>query len=248
MPALTSASAPLSALAASDPVMAQLIDAVGPWELRADRSRGLFGYLVHAIAHQQLTGLVAKRILERLDERCDAQATPERILALRDGELRKVGFSRAKTLALKDLAAHSLAGTLPDDDAIDDESDDGIIVSLSRVRGIGPWTAQMLLIFHLGRPDVLPVLDYGVCAGFRLAYGLRRLPRPKALAQYGRRWQPYRSYAAWYLWRAVELARENRLPAPALRVRVQQQPAKRPRKVPGRKSSVSARRAARARK
>lgn len=99
-------------------------------------------------------------------------------------------------------------------------SDEEIIARLTQVRGIGRWTVEMLLIFQLGRPDVLPVDDFGVRNGFRIAYGLRRMPRPRALAAYGERWKPYRSMAAWYLWRAVELKREGRLPEPAERIRL----------------------------
>jgi DNA-3-methyladenine glycosylase II len=108
--------------------------------------------------------------------------------------------------------------------ALDDAA---IIERLTQVRGVGRWTVEMLLMFQLGRPDVLPVDDFGVRAGFRAAYGLTRMPKPKVLALWGERWKPYRSAAAWYLWRALELARAGKLPAPAQRVVLPRLPRKR---------------------
>ncbi len=119
--------------------------------------------------------------------------------------LRAAGFSFAKVAALKDLAAKTLEAVVPHRAALESLPDDAIIERLTAVRGIGRWTVEMLLMFQLGRPDVLPVDDFGVRTGFRLAYGLREMPQPQALSAWGERWRPYRSAAAWYLWRAVEL-------------------------------------------
>jgi DNA-3-methyladenine glycosylase II len=134
--------------------------------------------------------------------------------------VRAAGFSFAKIAALKDLAAKALAGVVPERPALERLDDASIIARLTEVRGVGRWTVEMLLLFHLGREDVLPVDDFGVRSGFRAAYGLRKLPHPKALALFGERWKPYRSAAAWYLWRALELERAGKLPAPAERVRL----------------------------
>ena len=197
-----------------DPVMASLIEAAGPFALRPSRLRSPFESLVRAIAHQQLNGTAAERILAR----CCALGggpelpTPERLLELDEQQLRAVGFSYAKVAALKDLAAKTLAGVVPALQELHGLPDLAIIERLSAVRGVGRWTVEMMLIFQLERPDVLPVDDFGVRNGFRLAYGLRGMPLPRALAEYGERWKPYRSVAAWYLWRAVDLSRAGRLP------------------------------------
>jgi DNA-3-methyladenine glycosylase II len=127
-------------------------------------------------------------------------------------QLRAVGFSFAKIAALQDLARHRLDGRLPPDAALATMEDEAIIEHCTAVRGIGRWTVQMLLMFQLGRLDVLPVDDYGVRNGFRLAYGLKGLPRPRSLEAFGERWRPFRSAAAWYLWRAVDMHREGTLP------------------------------------
>ena len=128
--------------------------------------------------------------------------------------LRAAGFSFAKVAALKDLAAKTLQRVVPAHAELVALSDEEIIERLTQVRGIGRWTVEMMLHVPLGRPDVLPVDDFGVRAGFMAAYGLRTLPHPKVLAAYGERWKPYRSVAAWYLWRALELKRAGTLPAP----------------------------------
>jgi hypothetical protein len=134
--------------------------------------------------------------------------------------VRAAGFSFAKVAALKDLAAKTLAAVVPDGAALMQLSDEEIIARLTQVHGIGRWTVEMLLMFQLRRPDVLPVDDFGVRAGFRAAYGLTRMPHPRALAAWGERWKPFRTTAAWYLWRALELKRAGTLPAPAERIRL----------------------------
>jgi DNA-3-methyladenine glycosylase II len=200
-----------------DPVMGRLIEAVGPCRLAPRLEREPFETLARAIAHQQLNGTAAERILGRFATLATGTAaapfpTPAEVLAAPDDRLRGIGFSFAKIAALKDLATKTLAGIVPVAADLHELTDEAIIERLTAVRGIGRWTVEMLLIFQLGRPDVLPVDDFGVRNGFRLAYGLAGMPRPRALAEFGERWRPHRTVAAWYLWRAVELSRTDCLP------------------------------------
>jgi len=210
----------------TDPIMAGLIKAVGPYALQPQLELEPFHSLVRAIAHQQLNGTAATRILGRFNELFDGAAfpTPSQVLAAPAEQLRAVGFSFAKILALKDLAAKTLEGVVPTRTELDTLSDGEIIERLTAVRGVGRWTVEMMLIFQLGRPDILPIDDFGVRNGFRLAYGLRGMPLPRALAQFGERWRPHRTMAAWYLWRAVELSRAAKLPrcarAPRIAIKV----------------------------
>ena len=199
--------------AAADPVMAGIVSLAGRCALGKRRRVAIFETLSRSIASQQLSGLVARRILERLEALFGGRfPTPEQIVAAEAAALRGVGFSFAKIAALKDLAAKTLDGTLPPDAVLSRLDDEAVIRHCIAVRGIGRWTVEMLLMFHLARADVLPVDDFGICNGFRLAYGLKGMPRPKALLAFGERWRPYRSAAAWYLWRAVDLHRDERLP------------------------------------
>ncbi len=182
-----------------------------PAGMRADGS--VFEILARSIASQQLSGAVARKIIERLIAASSGRfPTPAGLAALPEETLRATGFSYAKIAALKDLAAHALDGRLPDDATLATLDDEAIIASCIAVRGIGRWTAQMLLMFHFGRPDVMPADDFGVRNGFRLAYGLKGLPKPRALLAYAERWKPYRSAGAWYMWRAVELHQQGVLP------------------------------------
>jgi DNA-3-methyladenine glycosylase II len=199
--------------AAADPVLAQIVSLTEQYGLGSTRHGSVFEVLARSIASQQLSGLVAGRILDRLVAAHGGDfPLPVQIVSARAEDLRATGFSFAKIAALKDLAAHSLDGRLPPDVELARLDDETVIGHCVAVRGIGRWTAQMLLMVHLGREDVLPVDDYGVRNGFRLAYGLKGLPRPKSLDRWGERWRPYRSAAAWYLWRAVELQQQGRLP------------------------------------
>jgi DNA-3-methyladenine glycosylase II len=212
----------LAHLARADAVLAGVIRAVGPCGLEPQSDCHPFQSLAQAIAHQQLNRTAANTILGRLIESCGQGAfpSPQMVLAASAARLRGAGFSFAKVAALRDLAEKTLAAVVPDAATLQQLSDEEIIARLTQVRGIGRWTVEMLLMFQLGRPDVLPVDDFGVRAGFRAAYGLARLPRPKALAAFGERWKPYRSTAAWYLWRALELQRAGQLPLPAERIRL----------------------------
>ncbi len=203
-------------LSAADPVMAALIRKVGAYRLEADEDFHPFQALAQAIAHQQLNGTAAKTILGRLILNCGAGAfpTPREIIRAPVESLRAAGFSYSKAAALKDLAEKTLSDVVPDGATLAALTDDEIVARLTQVRGIGRWTVEMLLMFRLSRPDVLPVDDFGVRAGFQAAYGLAKMPHPKALLAFGERWRPHRSAAAWYLWRALDLKRAGTLPAP----------------------------------
>lgn len=231
-------------LSASDPVMAALIRVVGPYVLEADENPHPFQALAQAIAHQQLNGTAAKTILGRLILNCGSGSfpTPLEIIRAPADSLRAAGFSYSKVAALKDLAEKTLTNVVPDGATLAALGDDEIIERLTQVRGIGRWTVEMLLMFRLGRPDVLPVDDFGVRAGFQAAYGLASMPHPKALLAFGERWRPHRSAAAWYLWRALDLKREKKLPAPpgkTLMPRVRRR-RKKAAKKPARKAAVKA--------
>jgi DNA-3-methyladenine glycosylase II len=212
----------LAHLTRADAVLGNLIRAVGPCRLEPADDCHPFQSLAQAIAHQQLNGTAANTILGRLIRSCGQGAfpTPQRVLAASIETLRAAGFSFAKVAALRDLAEKTLAAVVPDAATLRELSDEEIIARLTQVRGVGRWTVEMLLMFQLGRPDVLPVDDFGVRSGFQAAYGLTRLPHPRALAAWGERWKPYRSTAAWYLWRAMELKRAGTLAAPAQRIRL----------------------------
>jgi DNA-3-methyladenine glycosylase II len=218
----------------ADPVMKQLIAVAGPFVMQTREQHSPFEALARAIAHQQLHGKAAQSILNRFISSCGQGSfpAPEALLALEDAALRASGFSFSKIAALRDLATKTLSGIVPrHHDALQELSDLEVIERLCAVRGIGRWTVEMMLMFQLRRPDVLPVDDFGVRYGFQLAYGLKTMPPPKVLALYGERWAPHRSAAAWYLWRAVDLARAGQLPAPATVLRLPRLPRKR-RKAP----------------
>jgi DNA-3-methyladenine glycosylase II len=214
-------------LAALDPVMARIIESAGPCTMQARLETTPFESLASSIAHQQLNGAVAQRILQRFVALYAPAPFPEpaALRATDETKLRAVGFSFAKIRALHDLADKTMAGVVPASHELVELEDDHIIERLTQVRGIGPWTVHMMLMFQLGRPNVLPIDDYGVRNGFRLAYGLKGLPTPRALREFGERWHPHCSIAAWYLWRAVDLAREGKLPKPSRppRVAIQKQ-------------------------
>lgn len=196
----------LKVLQKSDPVMKRLIKEIGPLDFEARTRRSPFESLVQAVAHQQLHGKAAQTILKRFVALFPGNKfpKPEQIAEVPDDILRGCGFSRAKVLAIQDIAAKSLEGVIPTSRQIVKLSDDEIITRLTEVRGVGRWTVEMLLIFQLGRPDVLPLDDFGVRNGFQIAYGLPEHPTKKQLAEHGVWWQPHRSTAALYLWRAAD--------------------------------------------
>ncbi|MFZ1803289.1 MAG: DNA-3-methyladenine glycosylase [Nitrospira sp.] len=204
-------SSPTSHLSKVDPVMRRLIGEIGPCSLRPNVRRSPFESLARAIAYQQLHDKAAESILKRFVALFPGKRfpLPEDLLAMKVPAIRNAGFSRPKILALRDLAAKTLDGTVPTNRMIRELADDAIVDRLIEVRGIGRWTVEMLLIFQLGRPDVLPVDDFGVRNGFRIAYRRRSMPTPKHVSRYGERWRPYRTVASWYLWRAADREKQG---------------------------------------
>jgi DNA-3-methyladenine glycosylase II len=213
-------------LSGIDRNMGGLIGAVGACGLKLEDHCHPYESLAQAITHQQLHAAAARAILARFVSTFGNGAfpTPETVIATPSESLRTVGLSFSKIAALKDLAAKTVEGVVPDRQTLVSLGDEEIIARLTEVRGIGRWTVEMLLMFQLGRPDILPVDDFGVRFGFQVTYGLRKMPVPKALALYAQRWGPYRSAAAWYLWRAVELKRGGTLPAPLEKIRLPRMP------------------------
>ena len=189
-----------------DPRLGRWIDQVGPCRLEWQSAQSPYEALLEAIVYQQLTGKAAATIFGRLCALFDAGRAPRpgELAATPEERLRAVGLSRAKALAVKDLAAKARSGRVPTRGRMERMGDEEIIERLTVIRGIGRWTVEMLLIFGLGRPDVLPVSDYGVRKGYARAFGRRELPTPAQLLRRGERWRPYRSVASWYLWRAAE--------------------------------------------
>lgn len=174
-----------------------------PWNGRSDHTH--FGFVVRCIVYQQLSGKAAATIFGRLQALYDGTApTPKQMLATRMPKLRAVGLSQRKAEYAKELASRVVSGEVPLD-ALDAMSDEDVVEALVSVRGIGRWTAQMVLMFHLARPDVFPELDLGIQKALQRFHGLRRLPSPERTVALGERWAPYRTIAAWYLWRSLEL-------------------------------------------
>jgi DNA-3-methyladenine glycosylase II len=185
-----------------DPAFAPIVRAAGPFAPRPPDG-DLFASLVRAIVFQQLAGHAARAIHGRLLALCGGRATAEALLRIPPEDLRAAGLSGAKAAALLDLARKTADGSVPLDH-LDGLPDADIVRRLSLVRGIGRWTAEMVLIFQLRRPDVWPVDDYGVRKGFAVLHGLARPPAPRELEALGEPYRPYRSVAAWYCWRAVD--------------------------------------------
>jgi DNA-3-methyladenine glycosylase II len=196
-------------------VLKGVIRQVGPCTLRPAR-RQPYEALVRAIAHQQVHGRAAEAILGRFLALCDAPGfpAPEAVLALTPAAMRACGLSANKVLAIRDIAEKAAAGIVPTRAEARRLSDEELIARLLPLRGVGRWTVEMLLIFTLGRPDVLPVDDFGVREGYRLAAGLAEQPKPRALKEIGQAWAPFRTTAAWYLWRAADLHKEGRFRPP----------------------------------
>ena len=242
-------------LARVDPVLANLIRAAGKFTHVPNAEHTAFHTLARAIAHQQLNGTAAESIFGRfvglypLNAQGLALLEAELVLGTPDDKLRAVGLSFAKIAGIKDLAQKTLDGTVPPYEILHTLADEEIIERITQVRGIGRWTVEMLLMFRLGRPDILPVDDFGVRNGFRLAYGLRGMPTTRALAEFGARWAPFRSVAAWYLWRAVDLHKAGKLPAPAVatRVRLVRKVKKKKKKTPARMVAKKSKRGRQAR-
>ncbi len=199
-------------LRSADPKLARMMDRVGPCRLRIRPTHSTFLALAESIVYQQLNGRAAASIFARLCAlfpHAHAGFTAAQFLRVSDARLAAAGLSRAKLLALRDLAQRTAAGEIPTLVQLREMDDEAIVERLSQVRGIGRWTVEMLLMFRLGRPDVLPLDDYGVRQGFVVTFGRRSAPERDALARRGERWRPYRSVASWYMWRALELGRDG---------------------------------------
>lgn len=195
-------------LRAGDELLARAMDRVGPFVLEPRATKTLFDALMRSIVYQQLHGKAAESIHARVLAQLKPHggATPGALVKVSDELLRGAGLSAAKLRAIRDLAEKCLDGTVPTLREAHRLSDDELITRITAVRGIGPWTVQMLLLFYLGRPDVLPTGDYAIRAAFKRIYNKRRDPTPEVLICHAKRWQPYRSVACWYLWRSLDTA------------------------------------------
>lgn len=193
-------------LCSADAKLAALIAEVGPCTIEIPHHFSIFYSLARSIVYQQLAGAAASAILGRVEGLFPkGRMTPKNLLAMEDGPLRGAGLSQNKLLALRDLAAKCVDGTVPDKRALARMEDEEIITRISQVRGIGRWTVEMMLLFRLGRPNVLPVDDYGVRKGMQRLYKLRELPKKGAMRRRARKWEPWCSVASWYMWRCAEL-------------------------------------------
>jgi DNA-3-methyladenine glycosylase II len=195
-------------LSRADKRLAGLIDKVGTFQFKLDECDNVYESLLEAITHQSIAGKAAQVIFGRIKAlgtggRCPS---PAELLRVPKTTLRRCGLSNAKVAAVRDLAQKTLDGVVPSLEQAAKMSDQELVDRLISVRGIGAWTVEMFLIFRLGRPDVLPIHDYGVQKGYAITYGKRKIPKPKELLKFGERWRPYRTVASWYLWRAVQLA------------------------------------------
>ena len=214
----------LAHLRAADAKLRRLIDRAGPYRLQISSNLSPFEALAESIVFQQLHGKAAtaihRRMIESFEEICGigTHPSPEHLLDCPTPQLRGCGLSQNKILALRDLAAKTLDGTVPTLAKIRRMDDESIIEHLTQVRGIGRWTVEMMLIFRLGRPDVLPVTDYGVRKGFALTFGTLKptdkvaatdLPKPAEMEKRAKKWHPWCSVASWYLWRACDLAAQD---------------------------------------
>ncbi len=191
-----------------DKHLARVIAQVGGFQFKLDECDSVYESLLEAIMHQSIAGKAAQAIFARIkalgtNGNCP---TPEELLRVPKMKLRKAGLSKAKVAAVRDLAQKTIDGVVPTLEEAGRMSDQELIERLISVRGIGAWTVEMFLIFRLGRPDVLPIHDYGVQKGYAITYRKRKIPKPKELLKFGERWRPYRSVASWYMWRAVQLA------------------------------------------
>lgn len=198
--------AALAHLRDCDPHLAGLIERVGPFALELKAADSLFEAMLRSIVYQQLHGKAAATIHARVLAVLERHGgpTPEALSRASDGELRGAGLSGNKLLAVRDLAAKCREGVVPTLKEARKLADDELVVRLTEVRGIGPWTVHMLLIFYLGRPDVMPTGDFAIRLGFKRLYRKRKDPTPDAIIKHARRWQPYRSVASWYLWRSLD--------------------------------------------
>jgi DNA-3-methyladenine glycosylase II len=215
----------VAALSAADPKLAKVIEKAGPFTVRLPAQQSPFEALAQSIIYQQLHGKAAATIHARLlagfAPICGlgVHPSPQHLLDCPNEQLRAAGLSHNKSLAIRDLAAKTIDGTVPSLATIRRMSDEAIIEHLTQVRGIGKWTVEMMLIFRLGRPDVLPTSDFGIRKGFALSFlGLKHatkltpdlLATPAQIERRARKWAPWRSVASWYMWRACDLAKPEK--------------------------------------
>jgi 3-methyladenine DNA glycosylase/8-oxoguanine DNA glycosylase len=198
----------LAHLRAADSALAGIIDRVGPFAIEMHALGSLFDAMLRSIIYQQLHAKAAASIHARVLAVLERHGgiAPNAVVAASDHELLAAGLSRAKLAAIRDLAAKCEAGVVPTLREARALTDDELVTRLTAVRGIGPWTVHMLLIFTLGRPDVMPTGDFAIRLAFQKLYRKRRDPKPDVILKHARRWQPYRSVASWYLWRSLELS------------------------------------------
>jgi DNA-3-methyladenine glycosylase II len=195
-------------LSKADKRLGRLIGKSIEFKLNIDEAESPYDALLEAIAYQSISGKAAATIFARVKALgSNGRApTPTEILRVTPQTLREAGLSFAKIAAVRDLAQKTIEGVVPTLEEARKMSDAELVERLISVRGIGAWTVEMFLIFRLGRPDVLPIHDYGVQKGFAITYGKKAIPKPKELAAFGERWRPYRTVASWYMWRAIEQA------------------------------------------
>ena len=198
----------LTHLAASSVRMQRMLERVGPFHMQVRATPSVFAALAEAVVYQQLHGKAAATIFDRvckLYPRSSKTITAQGLMRIDDESLRGAGLSRNKLLALRDLAQKSIAREIPTIAQVAKLDNDTVIQQLTAVRGVGRWTVEMLLMFRLGRPDILPVDDFGIRKGYALTFGKKEMPAPRELARYGERWAPYRTVASWYLWQRANL-------------------------------------------
>jgi len=197
----------------TDPVMKRVIAQAGPPEL-APRRQPTFQSVAQAIVYQQLSGRVAEVILGRFKKLFSKNGerfpSPREVQAATVKKLRSAGLSGAKANALRDLARRASDGLVPTLAQCDELTDAQLVEVFTAIKGVGPWTVQMLLIFNLGRPDIMPANDLGIRRGFQVAHGLRQMPSPERVERDGKKWAPHRTLAAWYLWRAADGVKEKK--------------------------------------
>ena len=193
-------------LRASDELLAKMMDRVGGFALEQRPIKTLFEALMRSIVYQQLHGKAAASILGRVVEQLKPHGgvTPDALAQVPDAALRGAGLSASKLLAIRDLALRCREGVVPSLKKAHKLDDAELVLRLTVVRGIGPWTVHMLLIFYLGRPDVLPTGDFAIRQAFKRLYNTRKDPTAEVMVKHARRWQPYRSVASWYLWRSLD--------------------------------------------
>ncbi len=198
----------LAHLRRADPVLQKVIEKVGPCRLTPPTDGTHFEFVARSIIYQQLSTKAATTIHGRVQAACGGSLSVEPLLGLPDETLRSAGLSRQKLGYLRDLATHASRGTL-DAERLGDFPDEEVTRQLVQVKGVGVWTAQMFLMFRLGRPDVLPVLDLGIRKGVQRAYRLRKMPDGKRVAKIAAPWAPYRTVGSWYMWRVLELPAQS---------------------------------------